>query len=105
MKYSRFEDLPVWKEELTKFSDLRSEISNLINQAIGISKQLHGWIDSLKNSEIKGVRYFTQKEKRRNEADKEFEEFDKVMEGYRNELRKKLMERELDANPSSDNIK
>jgi four helix bundle protein len=29
-------------EGLTRFSDLRSEISDLINRAINISKQLHG---------------------------------------------------------------
>ncbi len=40
-------------EGLERFSNFRSEISNLIGMAVNISKQLHGWIDSLKNSEIK----------------------------------------------------
>jgi four helix bundle protein len=84
-------------EGLARISNLRSEILNLINRGIGISKQLHGWIDSLKNSEIKGVKFYTNKEKRRIEQDKEFEEFDKEMDRYRKELLERLLQREADA--------
>ena len=81
-------------EGQARFSNLKFEISNLITRAIGISKQLHGWLESLKNSDIKGVRYFTQKEKRRVDMNKEFEEFDKEMEQYRQQLLEKLMRSE-----------
>src|SRR5262245_55079684 len=43
--------------EFDGFQDLKSEISNLISQCEGISRQLRGWLDSLQNSEIKGTRY------------------------------------------------
>lgn len=36
---------------------LKSEISNLISQAESCSRQLHGWADSLQNSDIKGQRH------------------------------------------------
>lgn len=39
------------------FENLKSEISNLISQSEGVSRQLRGWLDSLQNSEIKGTRY------------------------------------------------
>ncbi|MFN0280233.1 MAG: four helix bundle protein [Pyrinomonadaceae bacterium] len=77
-------------ESIAKFSNFKSEISNLIGSAINISKQLHGWIDSLKNTDIKGVKFFTNKEKKRVETDKEFEEFDRTMERYRQELLEKI---------------
>ena len=41
-------------ERVPKFDNFKSEISNLKLGAENISKQLHGWIESLKNSEIKG---------------------------------------------------
>jgi four helix bundle protein len=50
-------------EELPRFSNFRSEISDLIGIAVNISKQLHGWLESLKNSNIKGVKFLTEKEK------------------------------------------
>lgn len=81
-------------EGLPKFGNFKFEISNLINQAIGISKQLHGWMDSLKNSDIKGVKFYTNKEKKKVETNKEFEEFDREMDGYRQELLEKLTRRE-----------
>jgi len=57
---------------------------------VNISKQLHGWLESLKNTEIKGVKFLTQKERDRLRQDKEFEEFDREMERYRNELLARL---------------
>ena len=84
-------------EGLERFSNFRSEISNLIAGAVSISKQLHGWIDSLKNTDIKGVKFFTNSEKRRIDNSREFEEFDKEMDRYRQELLEKLMQREAEA--------
>lgn len=82
-------------ESVERFSDLKFEISNLIKQAINISKQLHGWLESLKNSDIKGVRYFNEKARKRIETDKEFAEFDRQMSEFRQEFERKLRAREL----------
>lgn len=60
----------------TKFSNFRSEISNLISRAESISKQLNGWIESLKNSDIKGVRYLNDRERARIRQKSEADEFD-----------------------------
>lgn len=81
-------------EGLRKFSDLRSEISNLINRAFNISKQLHGWIESLKKTDIKGVKFLTNKTRQKIEQDKEFADFDREMERYKQELNEKLMARD-----------
>ena len=92
-------------EGLSKFRNFKFKISDLINRAIGISKQLHGWIDSLKNSDIKGVKFYTNKAKKIVEVNREFEEFDKEMDRYRQELLEKLTRREAEGgqmNPASD---
>lgn len=93
-------------EGLGRFSNFKSEISNLIGRGVSISKQLHGWIDSLKNTDIKGVKFYTNKEKRQAEKNREFEEFDKEMDRYRQELQAKLMQREAEASPPdlTDNV-
>jgi four helix bundle protein len=39
------------------FSNLKSQISDLINRSEKISKQLYGWIENLKSSEISGQRH------------------------------------------------
>lgn len=62
----------------------------MITQAIGISRQLHGWVESLKNTEIKGVKYLTNIEKAKIEQDKEFEEFDRKMAEFRVEFERRL---------------
>ena len=77
-----------------KFSNFKSEISNLITRAVNVSKQLNGWIESLKNSEIKGVRYLTDKERKKIQQDKEFAEFDAQMARFRVELDEKLKRQE-----------
>src|SRR6266540_1098309 len=47
------------------FSNCRSQISNFIVQCEKISKQLYGWIESLKNSEMPGQRRLDDKAKNR----------------------------------------
>ncbi|HQZ94975.1 MAG TPA: four helix bundle protein [Pyrinomonadaceae bacterium] len=84
-------------ESLDRFSDLKFEISNLIKQAINISKQLHGWLESLKNSDIKGVRFFDNKVRKKIETDKEFAEFDQQMAEFRIEFERKLRTGEINA--------
>ena len=81
-------------ERVPKFADLRSEISNLIGRAANISKQLNGWLESLKNSDIKGVRYLNDKERRKIEQNREFAEFDAQMAQFRLDLEERLRKRE-----------
>jgi four helix bundle protein len=81
-------------ERVPKFANFRSEISNLINRATNVSKQLNGWIESLKNSEIKGMRYLNDKDRRRIERNKEFADFDAQMARFRVELEEKLKRQE-----------
>ncbi len=85
-------------ESLGRFSNFKSEISNLIGMAVNISKQLHGWIDSLKNSEIKGVKFYTEKEKARLEKRKELEEFDREMQDFGRRHEDWLIRRQTDPN-------
>lgn len=70
-------------ERSKRFPDLRSEISDLIGRAINISKQLHGWLESLKNSDIKGVKFLTDKERARVQQRKEYESFDSEMADFK----------------------
>jgi four helix bundle protein len=46
-----------WNE----FNNLKSQISNLIRDSEKISRQLYGWIESLKNSDISGQRHLDDK--------------------------------------------
>ena len=70
-------------ESSKRFPDIRSEISDLIGRAINISKQLHGWLESLKNSDIKGVKFLTDKERARVQQRKEYESFDNEMADFK----------------------
>src|SRR5437870_3282501 len=52
MKYTRFEDLPVWNDAI--------ELKLLIDKFCeSISRQIRAWADSLQNSDIKGQRHLT----------------------------------------------
>ena len=57
------------------FGNLKSQISNFINRSERISKQLYGWIESLKNSEISGQRRLDDKARNRYAGKKERQEF------------------------------
>ena len=57
------------------FANCKSQISNFINQCEKISKQLYGWIESLKNSEIPGQRRLDDKARNRYANKKDREEF------------------------------
>jgi four helix bundle protein len=67
-------------ERLPRFNDFKSEISNLKLRAETISKQLNGWIESLKNSDIKGVKFLTDKERKRLQKFREDKEFDQILQ-------------------------
>ena len=62
-------------ERWAVFGDLKSQISNFIIQCERISKQLYGWIESLKNSEITGQRRLDDKVRNRYAGKKEREQF------------------------------
>ena len=57
------------------FNNYKSQISDLIVRCERISKQLYGWIESLKNSEIPGQRRLDEKAKNRYASKKEREQF------------------------------
>jgi len=67
-------------ERLPSFNQSKPEIANLKLRAESISKQLHGWIESLKNSEIKGVKFLTEKERRKIQQIKEDKEFQELLQ-------------------------
>ena len=46
-------------------ANLKSQISDLTNQSENISRQLYGWIENLKNSEITGQRHLDEKARNR----------------------------------------
>jgi four helix bundle protein len=83
-------------ERKERFSNLRSEISNLIGNAVNISKQLHGWLESLKNSEIKGVKFLTEKERSRIRKNADLDDFDREMAEFKARHEDWLIRRQTD---------
>jgi four helix bundle protein len=81
-------------ERAERFSNFKFEISDLIGRAVNVSKQLNGWIESLKNSEIKGAKFLTGKEREKAAREKEFEDFDREMEEFRRQHLEMLRKRE-----------
>jgi four helix bundle protein len=57
------------------FGNCKSQISNFISRSERISKQLYGWIENLKNSEIAGQRRLDERAKARYANKKEQEQF------------------------------
>ena len=91
-------------EGLERFANFRSEISNLIEREESISKQLNGWIESLKNSDIKGVRYLNDRERIRIQQKKESDDFDQEIRSMVEKAAKEREEqrrRERDLNSNS----
>src|SRR5688500_8985838 len=70
-------------EQVPRFSNFKSEISNLKAKGENISRQLHGGIDSLKESKIKGNKFLTRAEREKLEREKGCAEFDAQMEEFR----------------------
>lgn len=62
-------------EKRPAFANFKSEISNLKLMAEGISRQLHGWANSLQNTKIKGPKHLTEKERHNYQIRKDREEF------------------------------
>jgi len=72
-------------ERMLGFRDLESGILNLKSSVESISRQLGAWIRSLRDSEMKGQRYVTEKTRRADKARQEREEFLKKLERIRKE--------------------
>jgi hypothetical protein len=65
---------------LAKFDGFKSDILNLKSRAGNISRQLFGWVESLKNSGIKGEKFFNEREKSKMKEDDDWLEFKKELE-------------------------
>jgi four helix bundle protein len=70
-------------ERVPRFANFKSEISNLKLKSENISKQLYGWIESMKNTSIKGNKFLSKKQREKMAFDKQFEEFDLQMDEFR----------------------
>jgi len=70
-------------ERMPDFRDLESGILNLKSSVESISRQLGAWIRSLRESEMKGQRYVTEKTRRADKARQERDEFLKKLEQIR----------------------
>ncbi|MDF0666953.1 MAG: four helix bundle protein [Nitrospira sp.] len=62
-------------DRIPSFSPLKSEIGNLRSSCLSISRQLYGWIEQLKNSDISGQRHLNDKVRRRTTERKERDAF------------------------------
>jgi four helix bundle protein len=67
-------------ERIPGFGDLESGIRDLKSQAESVSRQLGAWIQSLRNSSLKGQRYVTERVKAVEQAKHEREEFLRTLE-------------------------
>ena len=70
-------------ERMPTFGSLESEILNLKSSVESVSRQLGAWIRTLRDSEMKGQRYVTEKTRRAAQARQEREEFLKKLEQIR----------------------
>jgi four helix bundle protein len=70
-------------ERMPAFSGLESGILNLKSRTESISRQLGAWIRTLRDSELKGQRYVTEKTRRAAHARQERDEFLKKLEQIR----------------------
>jgi four helix bundle protein len=70
-------------ERMPALSDLQSGILDLKSRVESVSRQLGAWIRTLRDSEIKGQRYVTEKTRRASQARQEREEFLKKLEQIR----------------------
>ena len=75
---------------LQNFRKFKEDILHLRKCAESIARQLNGWADSLKNSDIKGTKFLTENERKAYLRKKDLEEFDREMKRFRQELREKL---------------
>jgi four helix bundle protein len=72
----------IFIESIPGFDDLKSQISDLRSLAESVSRQLRAWADSLQNSDIRGHRYLTDRERRIRHEEKERAEFLDMLKSY-----------------------
>jgi len=70
-------------QKIALFPDLESAILNLKSRTEGISKQLGAWIRSLRDSDMKGERYVSERTRRADRAAQERREFLEELERIR----------------------
>jgi four helix bundle protein len=79
------------------FENLKSQISDLIKDAEKISRQLYGWIESLKNSDISGQRHLDDKARNTYGSKKDREDFlDEIDRINQAEARKRQLVKKSD---------
>ena len=71
-------------EKIPAFAGLESDIAKLKTSVESISKQLGAWIRTLRDSDLKGERYVSEKTRRADIARRDREEFLKELERMRN---------------------
>src|SRR5208282_2775231 len=71
-------------EKIPAFAGFESEISNLRSRAESISKQLGAWVRSLRDSDLKGERYVSEKTRQADITRRGRDEFLKELEQIRN---------------------
>jgi four helix bundle protein len=62
-------------ERVPTFSPLKSDICDLKSNCLSISRQLYGWIEQLKNSDISGQRHLNETVRTRTAAKKDHDAF------------------------------
>ncbi len=72
------------------FHKFKEDVLDLRKRSESIAKQLNGWADSLKNSDIKGAKFLTANERVSYKRRKDLEDFDEEMEEFRREHKRKL---------------
>ena len=80
------------------FEKFKTEILELRRASESINKQLYGWINSLKNSDIKGEKFLTDIERNRYEQKSDLKEFDEEMKQFRADFLGKLKREEAERN-------
>jgi hypothetical protein len=71
-------------EKIPVFAELASGILALKSSVESISKQLGAWIRTLRDSDLKGERYVSEKTRRADRARRDRDEFLKELERNRN---------------------
>jgi four helix bundle protein len=79
-------------EKIPVFNELESGILNLKSSVESISKQLGAWVRTLRDSDLKGERYVSEKTRRTDTARRDREEFLKELERIRNAGRPKAVQ-------------
>ncbi len=67
-------------EKIPAFTELASDVVEIKTRVEGISKQLGAWVRSLRDSDLQGERYVSEKTKRADRAKRDRDEFLKELE-------------------------